>query len=99
METKARLVATTEEEEADTRFDYRGCLGIFLYLATCTRPALAYSLGQLNRFVSKPYSKHVGALKRVLRYLVGTANYGIRYTRKISEATMDLTLQGYCDSD
>ncbi|OWY93567.1 Copia type Polyprotein [Phytophthora megakarya] len=53
METKARLVATTEEEEADTRFDYRGCLGIFLYLATCRRPALAYSLGQLNIFVSK----------------------------------------------
>ncbi|OWZ18825.1 Copia type Polyprotein [Phytophthora megakarya] len=70
-----------------------------MYLATCTRPGLAYSLGQLSRFVSKPSSKHVRALKRVLRYLVGTTNYGIRYTRKISEATMDLTLPGYCDSD
>ncbi|OWY92462.1 LOW QUALITY PROTEIN: hypothetical protein PHMEG_00038538 [Phytophthora megakarya] len=96
METKARLVATTEEEEAELVSTTEVVLEC---LSTCTRPDLAYSLGQLSRFVSKPSSKHVGALKRVLRYLVGTTNYGIRYTRKISEATMDLTLQQSRDTE
>lgn len=61
METKARLMPSTEDDKCDSSFDYRGVLGMLMYLATCTRPDLAYSLGQLSRFVSKPTTRHVGA--------------------------------------
>jgi hypothetical protein len=42
--------------------------------------------------------KHVGALKRVLRYLVGTSEQGILYKRG-SGRRQELTLSGFCDSD
>ncbi|KAJ0392560.1 hypothetical protein ATCC90586_009433 [Pythium insidiosum] len=99
METTVRLASRTNEDAVDTSFDYRGAIGMLMYLATTTRPDLAYVLGQLSRFVSDPTAKHVGALKRVLRYLVGTINYGIAYTKIQSTAGGVITLNGYCDSD
>ncbi|KAE9312992.1 hypothetical protein PR003_g19619 [Phytophthora rubi] len=99
METKARLVPAGDDESVDSSYDYRGALGMLMYLATCTRPDLAYALGQLSRFVSKPTTKHVGALKRVLRYLVGTTEYGIRYLKGPADGNAAIVLQGFCDSD
>ncbi|CAI5723245.1 unnamed protein product [Peronospora destructor] len=31
-----------------------------MYLATCTRPDLAYVVGQLSRYVQKPTQQHIG---------------------------------------
>ncbi|KAG3114854.1 hypothetical protein PI124_g12018 [Phytophthora idaei] len=70
-----------KSEESGTEFPYRQAIGMLMYLATGARPDLAYVVGQLSRFVAKPSTKHVGTLKRVLRYLVGTTNYGIMYER------------------
>ncbi|XP_056687110.1 secreted RxLR effector protein 161-like [Spinacia oleracea] len=48
----------------------------------------------LARFMQKPSQIHLQAIKRVLRYLKGTSDYGIWYTpNKNSE------LIGYSDSD
>eukprot|EP00644_Phytophthora_capsici_P019067 jgi/Phyca11/133243/e_gw1.383.3.1 len=69
-----------------------------MYLATSTRPNLAFALSQLSRFVASPSSKHVGALKRVLRYLAGTVNYGITYDRQEIKSKA-IVLEGHCDSD
>lgn len=99
METNAHLTPATDEESVDVSFDYRGALGSLMYLATGTRPDLAYALGQLSRFVSKPTMKHVGALKRVLRYLIGTVDYGIMFKKNQSSLKNVIQLQGYCDSD
>ncbi|GMF24341.1 unnamed protein product [Phytophthora fragariaefolia] len=92
IETKARLVPAGDDESVDSSFDYRGALGMLMILATCTRPGLAYALGQLSRFVSKPTTKHVEALKRVLRYLVETTEYGIRYLRGPADGNPIITL-------
>ncbi|KAG3062131.1 hypothetical protein PI124_g22722 [Phytophthora idaei] len=98
METNARLVPLEESAEADTNFEYRKAIGMLMYLTTGTRPDLAYAVGQLSRFVSKPSSKHVGTLKRVLRYLAGTVEHGITYERSRSDSTPDkITLEGFCD--
>ncbi|OWZ02497.1 Copia type Polyprotein [Phytophthora megakarya] len=51
------------------QFPYREVIGMLMYLATSTRPDLAFVVSQLSRFVAKPSTKHVGTLKRVLRYL------------------------------
>ncbi|KAE9281523.1 hypothetical protein PR003_g27655 [Phytophthora rubi] len=98
MEVNARLAPLGSDEDADTSFPYREAVGMLMYLATSTRPDLAFALGQLSRFVAKPSSKHVGTLKRVLRYLAGTLDYGITYKRakKVSD---EVVLNGYCDSD
>uniref|UniRef100_H3H946 Reverse transcriptase Ty1/copia-type domain-containing protein n=1 Tax=Phytophthora ramorum TaxID=164328 RepID=H3H946_PHYRM len=77
MEVNTRLVPTNDEEEVNTEFPYREAIGMLMYLTTSTRPDLAFVLSQLSRFVAHPSAKHVGTVKRVLRYLAGTVDYGI----------------------
>ena len=64
------------------------------YLAN-TRPNLAYAVGYTSRFMEKPTIEHLVAIKRILRYVAGTVNYGCHYRRKEGEAA----LLGYSDSD
>eukprot|EP00253_Pinus_taeda_P016902 PITA_16902 len=48
----------------------------------------------LNRFMQKPYEGHWSVAKRVLRYLKGTQDIGIKYTQ-----VDDFSLIGYSYSD
>ena len=59
-----------------------------------TRPDIAYSVIKLARFASNPSSIHITSIKRILRYLKGTKNYGITYSSKASKY-----ISGYCDAD
>ncbi|OWZ04039.1 Copia type Polyprotein [Phytophthora megakarya] len=71
-----------------------------MYLPTCTCPDLAFAVGQLGRYVQKPTQQHIGAAKRVQRYLIGTKTQGIVYTKcKILEQKPEPIIDGYCDSD
>jgi hypothetical protein len=98
MEVNARLAPTGEDEEVNSEFPYREAIGMLMYLTTSTRPDVAFALSQLSRFVARPSAKHVGTVKRVLRYLAGTIDYGITYTRQ-QKASAAVELQGFCDSD
>nr|GEW80220.1 zinc finger, CCHC-type [Tanacetum cinerariifolium] len=55
-------------------------IGGLRYLAH-TRPAIAYAVGIVSRFMEKPTAKHMQAVKRILRYIKGTINYGLVYTK------------------
>ena len=48
----------------------------------------------LFRFISNPSQIHLGATKRVLRYVKGTTNYGIKFER-----SYELKLFSYSGSD
>lgn len=98
LEVNARLSPLADGEKSDTSFPYREAIGMLLYLATSTRPDLAYALGQLSRFVKHSSVKHVGALKRVLRHLAGTLDYGITCTRRDGKVN-EVVLEGFSDSD
>ncbi|KAM1251313.1 hypothetical protein ACFX2G_034427 [Malus domestica] len=79
-------------EDADQSL-YRKMIGSLLYL-TATRPDLMYASCLLARFMQKPTRKHMGTSKRVLRYVQGTLDFGIKYVKgKV------VVLIGYCDSD
>ncbi|GAB9477602.1 hypothetical protein Gpo141_00014705, partial [Globisporangium polare] len=100
VEVTARFTSDDGDDEKPSApaFAYREAVGSLMYLATCTRPDVAYALGQLSRFVAKPSNKHIGTAKRVLRYLVGTTNLGIRFKKRNKVATT-IELRGYSDSD
>jgi hypothetical protein len=51
---------------------YRSLVGALMYLATCTRPDIAYVVGQLSMYMAVPTVEHWMIAKRVLRYLKGT---------------------------
>jgi hypothetical protein len=72
--------------------DYRHMVGALQY-CTLTRLDIAYSVNQLCQFLHAPTTLHLTAANRVLRYLKGTATYGLYYTKG------SLQLNGYCDSD
>ncbi|XP_059669236.1 uncharacterized mitochondrial protein AtMg00810-like [Cornus florida] len=72
---------------------YRSLVGSLLYL-TSSRPDIMYATSLLSRFMHNPSQIHVGAAKRVLRYIQGTLDFGILY-----EKNVDAKLFGFCDSD
>jgi Reverse transcriptase (RNA-dependent DNA polymerase) len=58
---------------------YLEAIGSLLYLAICTRPDIAMAISELARFASDPGIEHWKGVKRVMRYLKGTIDYGIKY--------------------
>jgi hypothetical protein len=64
-----------------------------MYLASTTKPDIAYAVSKLSRFVSNPGSEHWRAFERVMRYLVGTMSYGIHYSGDPK------VLEGYSDAN
>ena len=57
----------------------RQLVGSLNYLTT-TRPNISFDVGILSRFMQKPCEGHWSAAKRVLKYLKGTQDFGIKYT-------------------
>jgi hypothetical protein len=72
---------------------YSQIIGSLMYLASATRPDIAYVVSKLSRFVSNPGDAHWEALERVMRYLKGTVDYAIHYTG------YPRVLEGYSDSN
>ena len=77
MESGNHLVKASEDDELLDQQSYQSLIGSLMYLATCTRPDIAFAVGSLARFSSKPNAVHWKGAKRVLRYLRGTTNFGI----------------------
>ncbi|KAF5475788.1 hypothetical protein F2P56_007558, partial [Juglans regia] len=71
---------------------YRMAVGALQY-CTISRPDISYIVNQLCQFMHCPREGHWTALKRVLRYLKGTVDYGLYYSPSSIE------LNAYCDSD
>jgi hypothetical protein len=69
-------------------------VGALLYV-TQTRPDCQYAVSTLAQFSSNPGKAHFEAVKRVLRYLKGTAHFGLTFGR--SGGHIDLI--GWTDSD
>jgi hypothetical protein len=70
----------TQEEEKDMScVPYASAVGIFMYGIFCTRPDIAHAMGVLSRYMSKIGKEHWTTVKRVFKYLCGTASYGLCY--------------------
>lgn len=80
-----------------TKVPCRQLVDSLLYVAMTTRPDIAYAVGILSRYMSKPYKVHWKAAQCVLRYLKGTESLGIVFGNATNDCNLNLT--GYCDSD
>ena len=72
---------------------YRQLIGSLIYL-TLTRLDIFYPVGVVSRYMSNPNKSHLDAVKRILRYVKGTINFGILY-----KETKDCQVMGYCNAD
>nr|GEX30766.1 uncharacterized mitochondrial protein AtMg00810-like [Tanacetum cinerariifolium] len=72
---------------------YRRMIGSLMYF-TSTRPDLVFAVCMCARYQARPTKKHLHALKRIFRYLKGTANMGLWYSKDTS-----IALTAYADAD
>ena len=75
---------------------YQELVGSLLYLSVCTRPDITYAVSYLSQFNVAHTQEHWQAAKRVLRYLKGTMDIGLTYSK--CEA-MNSRLIGFVDAD
>ena len=61
----------------------------------CTRPDIAYAISCLSRYMSNPGIPHWEALKYSLRYLCGSFDIGITFSKNYDNTQ----LVGYVDSN
>jgi transposase InsO family protein len=95
MESGNYLQARCGSEVCADSTLYRSQIGALLFAATCTRPDLCVSTNICARYVEDPCSRHYGAVKRIMRYVRGTLDFGLTYKRNFQP----LTITAYCDAD
>jgi transposase InsO family protein len=83
--------------------DMRAFVGAAMFLATRSRPDISFSVGVLSRFVDNPKSFHAPLVKHLLRYLLGTIDWGLFYPsgrfHQESSSTHPVHMQLFTDSD
>jgi len=94
-----RSIKPTENKKLQKiKFDstiYRSAIGNLLYLAICTRHDILFSVSKSDRKSANPAMEDRENLLKIFKYLKGTINYGINFTknRKI-EAFVDADYAG-----
>ncbi|KAI5748286.1 hypothetical protein M8J77_023876 [Diaphorina citri] len=81
--------------EEKTKRPYRELIGSIMYLMLATRPDLSFCINFFSRYQNNYCEQLWQSLKRVLRYIKGTRDFGLIY-EKSSE---DIILDAYVDSD
>ncbi|CAM9469904.1 unnamed protein product [Chrysoparadoxa australica] len=81
------------EEVCNSHSDYRAAVGSLLYIAMSTRPDIASAVREVAVAMQDPGVLHWEAVKRIVGYLKGTADKGLRYT-----ASEDPELMLYVDA-
>lgn len=87
-----QLQRETKIEHVDPE-EYRSLVGSLLYLSH-THLDICYAVGCISRYMQAPQQIHFQAPKRILRYLRGTAEYGLHLTPDHNS-----TLHSYADAD
>ncbi|EKU21810.1 copia ltr rider, partial [Nannochloropsis gaditana CCMP526] len=86
----------TNDREIKPDNEYMKLVGSLLYAALVTRPNIAFAVQSLGKHLQGSNEEHWIAAKRVLRYLKGTSEVGLKYTGK---STGSFTLVGFADAD
>lgn len=88
------LVKPVQGAQLDETFPYRQAVGALLYLAVVTRPDISSAVGLVARFIERHDTSHVNAVRRIIAYLKGTSNFGIRFVGFAADLPT-----GYADVD
>ena len=67
---------------------------MLLYLAGNTRPDIVFVVHQCARFSHRPMKCHEDAVKRIVRYLIGTKERGLLFAPR-----EDIVLEAIADAD
>ena len=90
--------AASDEQNEMKRIPFRQIVGSLMYSYIGSRPDIGATLVKVASFCNNPGKLHWQAAKRILKYLKGTINQGIRYTGKLYKGHK-VKITAYCDSD
>lgn len=89
---KLRLTDGSKLGEEDATH-YRSVVGALQYL-TLTRPDISFSVNKVCQYLHAPTTTHWSAIKRILRYVSGTINYGLKIKKSRS-----MIVSAFSDAD
>ena len=95
VSVNSKLLKASEESETFDQNLYQSAVGSLLYLTTRSRPDIAFAVNNVACFCSKPTKPHWVAVKRIFRYLRGTIQLGLLYSKEAETEA----LTGYTDAD
>ena len=85
-----------DSENTDVlRVPYKEAIGCLMFISLLTRPDITYAVNNAAKFCENPRNIHWTTVKRILRYLKGTSNFGLIYQRQSGNTR----LTGFCDAD
>ncbi|XP_057989121.1 secreted RxLR effector protein 161-like [Hevea brasiliensis] len=87
-------ISRDEGGEKTDATQFKQMLGSLMYL-TATRPDLMFVVSLISRFMANPTKLHLAVIKRVLRYLKGTIDYGVFYRRGRENCFVGFTDSNY----
>ncbi|XP_055584767.1 uncharacterized protein LOC129737630 [Uranotaenia lowii] len=86
---------TKTKDGETTNHPFKELLGCLQYLALSTRPDICAAVSAFSKFQATPSDAHWAGLKRILRYLRGTTETKLVYTKGLENPA----LVGYADAD
>lgn len=92
MNQKEKLCKEDGADKIDEGY-FRSLVGCLMYL-TATRPDILNAVSILSRFMHCASELHLKAAKRVIRYVKGTSDFGVKFTR-----SKKFKMVGFSDSD
>jgi len=81
MEPGSKLEKNTKEDNNMNGIPYMEAVGSLLYLSQISRPDIAFAVNVASTFSNNPNQSHWNAVKRIFRYLKGTLNYNLTYSK------------------
>ena len=97
LDPNIKLEPNPDGNEGNHSNSFARLLGKLQYLANCTQPDIAFTINRLASYTANPSLQHFAALKWVLRYLAGTKNHGITYS-KSATSTNNNFFFGFADA-
>ena len=83
MSPNVKLTVDLLDKSVDPSL-YRSMIGSLLYLIA-NRPDISYSVGVCARYQANPKESHMTALKRIIKYVKTTTEFGVCYSKDISD--------------
>jgi hypothetical protein len=82
------------EPDPEAKRMYQRMVGSLMYAMVATRPDIAFAVSATGQFASNPQQEHWVAMRHILRYLRGSADFALVYPRQ-----GNLTFVGFTDAD
>jgi hypothetical protein len=94
IEARLKLSKQSTQPPMDATV-FQSIVGSLRYLVN-TRSNLAFVVGYVSHFLEEPQEDHLTAVKKILRYVAGTCNWGLWFSRKKENQAL---LIGFSDAD